>query len=245
MALIKWVAAGDNHGDLVNPEAVTKLLRFCEDFKPKYKVHLGDGIDARPFRHGATISEQESGISRDLADHWAFMDVFKPRVYTMGNHCYRLWREARSSRESPVTALCGKLVEEIEAEFKRRKCELVPYWHREGKPDYWQAPEGGPFFCHGRTHPKNLAQSCYNLWEHPTVTGHGHRADLYQGRNGISVATPGLLDLSKATYSETKPNVWTHSNGWAFGIINSKTGKGESWLVKKTDGVYLSPMGEV
>ncbi len=43
----RFIAFGDNHGDMVDPEAQDALLEFIKDYKPTVRVHLGDAFDFR------------------------------------------------------------------------------------------------------------------------------------------------------------------------------------------------------
>jgi hypothetical protein len=45
--LIKIVAVGDNHGDMVDAESFNAVKEFIKDYKPDVRVHLGDCFDFR------------------------------------------------------------------------------------------------------------------------------------------------------------------------------------------------------
>ena len=49
---IRFVAFGDNHGDMADHEAVDALCEFIKDYKPTVRVHLGDCFDFRPCAVG-------------------------------------------------------------------------------------------------------------------------------------------------------------------------------------------------
>jgi hypothetical protein len=38
----RFVAFGDNHGDMADENAVEALVEFIKDYKPTVRVHLGD-----------------------------------------------------------------------------------------------------------------------------------------------------------------------------------------------------------
>ena len=49
---IRFVAFGDNHGDMADDEATDALCEFIKDYKPTVRVHLGDCFDFRSLRRG-------------------------------------------------------------------------------------------------------------------------------------------------------------------------------------------------
>ena len=102
MALIKWIYGSDNHGDMVCEESVEKFLGFVAEWKPKYKIHGGDGMDLRSYRRGAGAEEREEGIQKDIQAHLLFMESYKPHVFLEGNHDHRLREMAEhgSGREA-------------------------------------------------------------------------------------------------------------------------------------------------
>jgi len=63
MSFKKFIVAGDNHGELGCPIAIKKFLDFCEDWKPHYKIHLGDVFDFACLRRGASQEEKADGVS--------------------------------------------------------------------------------------------------------------------------------------------------------------------------------------
>jgi hypothetical protein len=70
MAFKKFLVCADNHGNLVNKEAVKKLKAFKSDFKPHYTVHLGDPGTLRPLGREPLT----------LTNNWAFRRISKPAL---------------------------------------------------------------------------------------------------------------------------------------------------------------------
>ena len=244
MALIKWIYGSDNHGDMVCEEAVAKFLKFTEEWKPKHKIHGGDGMDLRSYRKGAGAEEREEGIQRDIQAHLLFMEQYRPHVFIEGNHDHRLREMAEHGSEEKRSTEAAVALQEKLDEFYRKKikCKVVRYGQER---DWWQAPEGGHKFVHGKHHGTHIARAHHDTYEGPTVCGHGHRPDIYQGAGGTSIASPALCRIWDQRYDAHQPGKKKQRNGWVFGVINSKTGRSEGWIVKKEEGVWISPMGEL
>ena len=86
----RFVAFGDNHGDMADDNAVEALVEFIKDYKPTVRVHLGDCFDFRSLRRG--VGNDAEGAESLIADIEAgedFLERTKPTVYLMGNHEHR------------------------------------------------------------------------------------------------------------------------------------------------------------
>lgn len=243
MGLIKWIFGSDNHGDMVDKEAVEKFLQFCKDWGPKYKIHGGDGMDLRCYRKGASQDEKADGIRRDVQAHLLFLDAYKPNIFIEGNHDDRLREIAEFGKEtSRETEIASDLQQKLDDNYRKRGLTVIRYGVER---DWWQAPEGGPKFCHGKHHNMHIARAHYDTYEGPVVHGHGHRPDTYQGASGQALSVPALCRIWDNRYDAKNPGKKKQRNGWAYGYINSKTGRGEGWIVKKEGGEWISPTGKL
>lgn len=243
MGLIKWVFGSDNHGDMVCDESVEKFLGFVGEWKPKYKIHGGDGMDLRSYRRGASAEEKQEGVLRDIQAHMLFMEQYRPDVFLEGNHDHRLRELAEhGSQERASTEVAIMLQDKLDEFYRKQKCQVVRYGQ---EMDYWQAPEGGHKFVHGKHHGMHIARAHHDTYEGPTINGHGHRPDIYQGAGGQSISSPALCRIWDQRYDVHLPGKKKQRNGWVYGYINEKTGKGEAWIIKKEGGLWLSPQGEL
>lgn len=243
MALVRWIFGSDNHGDMVCDEAVEKFLAFVKTWKPQWRIHGGDGMDLRCYRKGASADEKADGIRRDVQAHLLFLDKYRPQVFIEGNHDDRLRELASFGKEgSRETEIAADLQDKLDDHYRKKKITVVRYGQER---DWWQTPEGGPKFCHGKHHNMHIARAHYDTYEGPVVHGHGHRPDIYQGASGCAISTPALARIWDLRYDRNRPGKKKQRNGWSFGVINTKTGRGEGWIVKKEDGVWICPMGEL
>jgi len=240
MAFKKFLVCADNHGNLVNKEAVKKLKAFKADFKPHYTVHLGDLWDFTSIRKGASDEDKQLGISEDFKAGLEFLDIGFDYL-TLGNHDVRLWEHAQGSATGIMRESCQALVKCAESEFKDRKIDWVQY----NVNKYLQLPEGGPKFIHGFLAGQNSAKAHFDRFG-SCLFGHVHAPDSYTAKHidgGQSFALGCMADIESMTYAERYPNRLGWRTGWGFGIINDKTGKWNFWNVIKEDGCYISPTG--
>ena len=54
------VVMGDNHGNHADQDTLEAVLDFCKDFKPHYRVHLGDNWDLACLRKGVGQQDKEA-----------------------------------------------------------------------------------------------------------------------------------------------------------------------------------------
>ena len=73
----KFIFASDLHGDMAEPEAVSKLLDFCEIWKPEVRVFGGDLFDFRNIRRGAGAGEKADSMQADVEAGLMFLNNFK------------------------------------------------------------------------------------------------------------------------------------------------------------------------
>ena len=62
----RFVAFGDNHGDMADHEATDALCEFIKDYKPTVRVHLGDCFDFRSLRRGVRHCLGFGPVSRPI-----------------------------------------------------------------------------------------------------------------------------------------------------------------------------------
>ena len=59
---LRFVVAGDSHGDQVDAETERALFAFIADFKPQLRIHAGDNWDFRNLRRGASDDEKAHSL---------------------------------------------------------------------------------------------------------------------------------------------------------------------------------------
>lgn len=241
MSLKRFLVAADNHGRLADPEAVAKLLKFAETWKPHYRIHLGDNWDFSPLRRGASQEEKADGIADDYQAGIEFLDAFRPNYLTLGNHDDRIWMHSTHCADGILRETCQKLAVESEAAFRKRGIKFVPYHVSR----YLRMPEGGPKLIHGFRATMYPAKAHYENWGE-CLHGHTHKPDEYTARHvegGQAFSVGCLASIDALTYADRTPAKLAWRNSFLFGIINTKTGRWRAWDATKEDGIWISPQG--
>lgn len=226
-----FIAFGDNHGDLVEPETEAKLVKHINKGwmgKPfKHRIHLGDVIDARPARRGATGAERGESMKADRDSAVSFIRKTRPTVMLLGNHCDRLWQLAatQGAGGGAEADLAADTVDTLKRTLREVGCKVVkPYHIKLGK---WKL---GPItFIHGyqsgaaAVRDSAMTYNCECL-----IMGHLHRihrenVKKEDGCVGISAGCIG--DIERMDYAKKTPAMLTWGNGWVYGYWNRKTNK--------------------
>lgn len=229
----------DNHGDMVDWEAANVALDVIDEFKPHYRVHLGDVFDFRAIRRGAGAAEQADGVKDDITQGLAFLDRFKPTHLTLGNHDARAWDHANSPTDGMVRDYCQSITRDLEAYFKKNAIEWVP----------WGAQHvieiGGFRFLHGYHcgiyAPKQHAQVYGNC-----AHGHTHRPNDWRCRHydtltGINV---GPLCQIGMDYARANTAILQQAHGFLLMMINERTKAFRfNNVVREKSGEWIIPTG--
>ncbi len=241
MSWKKFVVCGDSHGNLVCEDSKKKFFDFVSDWKPHYRIHLGDFIDAPSLRRGCSIEERALGISDDFNAGIQFLREYKPHYLTLGNHDDRIWLHSTHCADGILKEHCSKLASAAESEFSRLKIKWVPYHVSK----YLMLPEGGPKLIHGFRATMYPAKSHFENWG-PSICGHVHKPDTYIARHidgQASYSVGCLANIDLMSYADRTPAKLAWRQGWLYGMINSKTGAWNAWHVIREGGQWISPMG--
>ena len=241
MSWKKFIVCGDSHGNLVCEDTKKKFFDFVSNWKPHYRIHLGDFIDAPSLRKGCSIEERALGISDDFNAGMQFLQEYKPHYLTLGNHDDRIWLHSTHCSDGILREHCATLAEAAEQEFRRLKMQWVPYHVSR----YLKMPEGGPKLIHGFRATMYPAKSHFENWG-PSICGHVHKPDTYIARHidgQASYSVGCLADIDKMSYADRVPAKLAWRQGWLYGMINSKTGAWNAWHVIREGGQWISPMG--
>lgn len=241
MSFKKFIIAADNHGSMVNKEALQKLLSFCHNWKPNYRIHLGDNWDFAPLRGGAGPEEKTYGLSDDFEQGIQFLDAYKPNYLTLGNHDDRIWQMARSVSNGLLREHCQGIVDAAISQFKKRKIEWIPY--KVGA--YILLPDTKIKLIHGFHSGVNPAKMHFERYG-PCVHGHVHAPNQYTGRHidGGEAHSIGCIgDIDQMDYADRYTAKLGWRQGFAYGITNEKTGDTKIWHVTKEGNTWISPQG--
>jgi len=241
MIFKKFIVAADNHGSMIHQESLKVLLKFKADWKPHYTIHLGDNFDFAPLRGGASPDEKAGGLSEDYTAGIAFLDHFKPNYLTLGNHDDRIWQMANTTTNGVLREHCLGLAQSAERQFTKRKIKWISY--KVG--NFLRLPEGGPKFIHGFHSGVNPAKMHFERYG-PCVHGHVHTPNQYTGRHidgGEAFSIGCIGDIDQMEYADRYTAKLGWRQGFAYGIINTKTGSTKIWQVTKEEDSWISPQG--
>lgn len=235
--LIKFVAYGDSHGDIICRKTESAFLDFLKDFKPDERIFLGDGVDARPWRKGAGADERADNMRADFASCLDFVRKTRPTAYLVGNHCDRVFQMAEKDGPESTTAYTFK--NDLKETLRKVGCRrLVPYDRRVG------VHRIGPMaFIHGFRSGKEAVRQEARTYCRPKgclIMGHLHRMETVNIEiegGGVGISAGCIGDINKMDYAKTHAAILTWANGWVYGVIQGNSWK--AWTAHKFNGRFL------
>ena len=226
---IRWVAAGDTHGDMIDREAEAALLEYCRDYRPSIKIHLGDALDARSLRRGVgNDAESAESLNDDLSAFASHMGRFKPDVYLWGNHEARIDSLISSSGSALVRDYCSDLKDKVNRIARKAGATTILPYHAE-RGVYRL---GAVAFVHGYAHGLNAtAEQGRHYADRGGALIHGHTHTLQQvnltKHEGGAAFSAGCLCLKdEMAYASARLATSRWGSGFASGWID-----GEDWGV--------------
>ncbi len=236
MSWKKFIGGFDLHGDKADPKASSKILEFCEIWKPDIRWFGGDLWDFRQLRNGASKEEQQESMKADFEAGMDWLQKFRPDYFVRGNHDERLWElaEKQDGVRSDYAALG---VAKIEAHIKRSKCKMLPYHKRDGVLRLGKLKILHGFFCGVYAARQNalVYDSC--------LFGHVHDVaehSIPKLKRTVARACGCLCDLDME-YAARTPNTLRQAHGWPYGVIHDRTGEYHVWQAEEINGHYMIP----
>lgn len=233
----RFIAVGDNHGDLINKADEKAFLDFCADFKPHDRIHLGDNWDFRNLRKGVDPEEELDDPEPDLTAGFLFLERFKPTVFLCGNHDHRPWRMEKDTR-GIVRKYARDGIKQIKDTLSALKCRFLPYDIEDGEYQH-----GEYSMVHGYTCNKYSVSQHATIYRRSIIMGHLHRNEILtaQCTGGISgMCVGGLGDHKRMSYSRQRPATLAWGKGWSFGYWNDRTNKTEAFPIFKQGDLWLT-----
>jgi predicted phosphodiesterase len=246
--IIKFVAAGDNHGHLGCPDTTEALATFVGKWKPSVRIHLGDLNDFGAWRKGASPDEQEEGIDEDLkAGNYFLRKVLRPTIYVQGNHDIRA-EEMMHSRNGDRADNARRAVQSVADTLAEVGCREVHRYSVKGKKseDVNRFRIGKLTGTHGfRVGVNATRETARTLGRPGDVVLHGHTHDfslctiehLEQPIVGISGMC--CMDIDKADYALRRLATTKWCNGWLHGVIDESTGDCKVWTAHRFQGRFI------
>lgn len=233
-----FIVASDIHGDQQDLAAIRAFKDFCDVWRPKIRVINGDLWDVRPLRRGCSEDEKREGLRADLEAGNRFVDWFKPTTFLLGNHDVRLW-DLQEKGTGVMREFAEDKVQEAEKLFAKLRCPILPYTNRDGLLEI-----GNLGVMHGFGSGLQMARRMVQAYG-SLILGHLHVIDI------VSVEAPhrrmGRISgcLCKLDMSYAQRNLaslrWQH--GFAYGVVNEKTGDYFVWQAESVGGKWLLPTG--
>lgn len=233
------MAVGDSHGDLIHRADAEEFFKFCKDFSPRLKVNLGDTFDIRNLRRGADPREEGDDIEPDLTAGFMFLDRFRPNVFLLGNHDWRLWKALQDSR-GVVRQFAKDTISHIEKVCSKMKCAVLPYDSNAGVHEV-----GKLSFLHGYGVGVNALRRHAGAYR-GCVFGHVHANGMAsaEGRDKpVATCVGGLGDHSKMDYAKQRIGTLAWGPGWAYGVIDERSGSYQVWIAQKLGQRWIYPTG--
>lgn len=232
----RFVCGFDLHGDKQDVKTSTAFLKFCDEWKPDLKIFGGDLWDFRPLRKKASDDEKRESMEKDFDAGMDFLKKFSPSYFVSGNHDFRLW-DLAEKQDGVRSDYAKKGVAEIEDELKKMKCRLLPYHKRDGVLRIGHLKVLHGFFFgvyaarqHALTYGSCLFGHVHDITEH-SIPGLERRV----------ARCCGALCSLDLEYAARSPNTLRQANGWAYGVINSKTGTYHAWQAERIAGHFIIP----
>lgn len=237
MCWTRFMAVFDNHGDEQDEHAVNAMFEFKEKYwKPKITVHGGDNFDFRAIRKKASEDERRDSMIEDFNKGMNFLNRLKPSYYLRGNHCERLWDLSKEDR-GVISDFAFKGTQEIEQAMDKIHCKMLPYDKREGVLRLGHLKIIHGYIC-GIAAARRTAQIYGSV-----LMGHGH-AIQQASVEGLSQRTGmmcGCLCNLRMTYARASVGSLNWEHGWAYGVLNEKTGNYYVNQARKVDGKWVLP----
>ncbi len=230
----KWVFVSDTHGDQIDPAASEAFFKFLKLYKPEIRIHGGDFLDVRPFRRGADEEEKRESMLVDLKCGREFIEQLKPTHLTLGNHDIRLWDMAEASK-GPLSDFSTQIVSELEELFRSIGCNtVIPY-------DKSKILEIGKLKCvHGFAHGVTAARKMASVYG-SILFGHTHSIQSHsvEGLSNRVAMNTGCLCKINMDYNRANLGSMSQRHGWAYGVLDNKTGEYQAWQAQDINGRWL------
>ena len=243
MSWIPFSIASDNHGDMGDPVAIKAFLNFCDEFKPKIRIHLGDAIDYRGIRRGASPEDKYESMQADYDDGTQFLRDYGANVWLWGNHDDRPNLMAENTN-GVMRDYAARINQDMLDFAKDQKCQVLPYDVAKGVYELGKVNSGGVRCVHGTSagiHALRAEVAAY----HRVIHGHVHTrahtvGSTYDPSEGYTCPCLCRLDM---TYSKAWKASLRHCHGWLFGIMNNRTGAVVINEARSIDGKFVYSSG--
>ena len=242
MKPIRWIAAFDTHGDMIDQSAREAFVKFQKFWKPTRVIHGGDWCDLRALRSSASAQDKADGIEEDIEQGIDFLLEIGVTDLLFGNHDNRLIKALKYKPDGIIRAAASKLYDDVVRALDPKRVKYVPYGKRFGVLQLGKRTR----IVHGYNASVYSAKQVATAFAMPGGTammGHVHTSSEHQepcldGRHGMTIGCLCNLDM-EYTEGHVKTLGWVHS--WAYGL-EYPNGEVVTWrAIKLPDGKWVLP----
>lgn len=227
---------GDIHGDMQDASAVQAMFEFRDIWNPEIRIHVGDNWDFRPLRIKASEDEKREKMEQDFDAGMEFLVNYQPTHFLRGNHDERLWDLASANR-GILSEYAVSLTETIEKCLRTIKCPMLPYDKRDGVLEIGKLRAIHGYAC-GVNAARRSALAYGTVYLGHVHTDQEATVEGIDRRIGRSI---GCLCKLNMPYSRATMASLSHSHGFAYGVINKKTGEFAGWQARNINGIWVMP----
>ena len=225
--LIKFVAVGDNHGDMIDTDVESEFYKFLKWFKADEVIHLGDNYDFRSIRSGAGDREQNESLVADVKAGNRFIKRISPTAFLNGNHDDRLNQIIKNSTDAMKVDYCINLKNFMNNTLKSVGCKKIYEYHAEDGVHTL----GNIKFCHGYSCGVRAVEEHaihYADKGGAVIIGHLHSIQQINARkHGGAVGFSGgcLCQKRAMDYAKNRLATSKWGSGWTYGFVQGKDWK--------------------
>lgn len=244
MSWRKFIAYGCPHGDKVDDSCVKFLQGFIADYKPEFRINLGDNWDYRALRKGISATDPEAfdDFEADVLKGFQTLERLQTNVLLLGNHDHRIYRLAGEYVNALAKKAAKDGVKQIETWCKTNRCKLLPYHAEKG---VFRLANGNAAFVHGYSANNNSVREHAAYYANPggiLVMAHLHAPEYsptkrHGGADGYCVGT--FSDFRQMAYAEHRFATSRWGNAFIYGAF--KGGDVVASLAIKKHGNWILP----
>jgi hypothetical protein len=236
MSWTRFQAGFDIHGDMADPASNRVFFKFAETWKPKIRICGGDLWDFRSLRKGANEEERRESLWQDFKAGRDWFHRFRPTHFTLGNHDQRIWDGLEKG--GTTADLCAELVDKVGEMVARHETIMFPYDKRKGIVRISAHLKVLHGYFSG-----NLATRHHALTYGSCLFGHVHTIEEFAvpGLERRVAKACGALCKLDMPYNSKMPGSLRHANGFAYGVVNSKTGHYHVWQAECVESSWVLP----
>lgn len=238
MAWTRFVIGFDPHGINQDAKANKAFFKFVDHWKPTIRVCGGDLFDFAQLRKKADAHERRDSMAGDVAAGLEWLKLLRATHYLRGNHCERLW-DLAGQGDGILADYARTGTANLEKEVAKLRCQMFPYNKREGVMKLGSLKVIHGYAC-GIYAARTTAQTYGSV-----AMGHGHQIQM-QPIAGLEQRTGfmcGCLCKKELGYNRHQLGTLNWEHGWAYGVVNPRTGSFQLWQARELDGRWLLPTG--